>query len=391
MEVLLEIARLLDGHTEAGRRYGVLAMVEHFQRSISAELDYQREAANLLALGRILERYPRLAVPQPIDGLVTQRVLAMELVEGRKVTEPGAAAGVDGPALALDVFRAYLDQILVEGFFHADPHPGNVLVLPDGRLALVDLGMVATVSPAARDQLVRLLLAVTDGDPQRAAAAVAALGEPLDDFDEAAFTRAVGLILDENRHLRVGELSAGGVVLALSRASLDAGLRPAPELAMLGKALMNLDQVTRVLDPAFDPTSALADHAQDVLESSLRPSGASLMSAALELKEFVERLPARVNRVLDSAASGSFEVKVRAFDEAEMLRGLQKLANRVTMGLVLAALILGAALLMRVPTSSRLFGYPALAIVCFLAAAVGAAALLVSIVWSDRGTNRRHR
>jgi predicted unusual protein kinase regulating ubiquinone biosynthesis (AarF/ABC1/UbiB family) len=389
MDVLVDIAGLLDRHTEAARRYGVLGLVEYFRRSIFAELDYRQEAANLTALGRILQPYPRLTVPRPYDDLTTERVLVMELVDGRKITEVDPAAlAADGPDMARDLFRAYLDQILVEGFFHADPHPGNVLVVGH-RLALVDLGMVATIGPSVRDHLVRLLLAVAENDAQRAAAAVGSMSEKLDDFDQAAFTRAVGAILDQNRHRSVERIAAGGVVLAVSKASYDAGLRPAPELSMLGKALLNLDQVARILDPSFDPTEALKDHAQDVLQERLRPSGASLMSAALEMKEFVERLPARVNDVLDSAASGSFELKVRAFDEAEMLRGLQKLANRVTMGLLLAALIVGAAMLMRVPTASHLFGYPALAIVCFLAAAVGAGLLLVSIVWSDRRTKKR--
>jgi hypothetical protein len=120
------------------------------------------------------------------------------------------------------------------------------------------------------------------------------------------------------------------------------------------------------------------------MQGQMRASSGSVFSSLLEARDFVEQLPSRVNKVMDALAQGEFHVNVKAFDEAEMLRGLQKLANRLTMGLVLAALIIGAAMLMRVPTSSKILGYPAVAIICFLAAGGGGLLLLVSIVRSDR-------
>lgn len=392
MDALAEVARFLDDHTRIGRRYGFLPLIELFRRSLLDELDYRREAENLDQMAAVLADFGRLFVPRPFHELTTSRLLVMELVHGTKLPDvtPAEIRAAGGPELADELFRGYLQQILVEGFFHADPHPGNVL-LAGSQLALIDLGMVARVPPATRDQLVRMLLAVSEGDARRTAAAIEAVSDPLEDYDQPLFENAVGQLLERNASRTVSDLQAGPTVLALTQASVDAGLRPAPALSMLGKALMNLDEVTQRLDPDFDPSAALERHANEVLRDRLKPSGAGLMSAALETKEFVEQLPARVNRVLDAAASGSFELKVRAFDEAEMLRGLQKLANRVTMGLVLAALIVGAAMLMRVQTSARLFGYPALGIVCFLAAALGGLALLISIVWSDRRTIARNK
>jgi hypothetical protein len=153
---------------------------------------------------------------------------------------------------------------------------------------------------------------------------------------------------------------------------------------MLGKALLNLDEVANTLDPGFEPDAAIRAHASAIMQGQMRASSGSVFTTLLEAKDFAEQFPSRVNRVMDALAQGDFRVNVKAFDEAEMLRGLQKLANRLTMGLVLAALIVGAAMLMRVPTSSTLFGYPAIAIVCFLAAGGGSLVLLVSIVRSDR-------
>ena len=187
----------------------------------------------------------------------------------------------------------------------------------------------------------------------------------------------------------MAEIDAGTVMLEMSRISGEAGLRPPPELAMLGKAMLNLDQVAHILDPDFQPSEAVRRHSAEIIQAEMRGSGRGLLTSVLEARDFVEELPGRVNRVMDSLAHGEFELKVKAFDEAELLRGLQKLANRVTAGLVVAALVVGAALLMRVDTTSKLFGYPSIAIVCFLVAAACAFGLLINIFMADRQVKRR--
>jgi len=392
MEGLAEIAAFADRHLEAGRRYGFADLLSQFRRSLTGELDYRREASNLTLLGRILRPYDRLLVPEPIGDYTTSSVLTMDFIPGRKVTDLGPLARLelDGSILAEQLFQAYLDQILVEGFFHADPHPGNVLLTPDGRLALVDVGMVARVPRAQRHHLVKLLLALSDGNGKGVADAAVCLGKPLDGFDAERFCSQATELVEQSQGLSIDELDAGTMVMDLMRVSGDNGLRLPPELSMLGKALLNLDQVAHTLDPGFNPTEAIEAHTNELMQGQMRTTPGSAFSALLETRDFIEQLPGRVNKVMDAVVEGNFEVKVQAFDEAEMMRGLQRLANRVTMGLVLAALIVGAAMLMRVETSSKLLGYPTVAILCFLAAAAGGLALMVSIVKSDRRLASRH-
>src|SRR4051794_7418967 len=161
LEVLENIAGRVEAHSEQGRLFAVTDLVGQFRRSLLDELDYRKEAANLVRLRQIVAERPLLVVPAPYDDFSTGRVLTMERIPGRKVTDisPLARLEIDGPALARALFDAYLDQILVEGFFHADPHPGNVLLMPDGRLGLIDVGMVARVTPEMREHLMRLLMA----------------------------------------------------------------------------------------------------------------------------------------------------------------------------------------------------------------------------------------
>jgi len=394
MDAIESIAEFADAHTEAGRRFGFVDMVAEFRRSLMSELDYRQEAANLETLRTNLADRPQIVVPKPIADYTTGVVLTMEYVAGRSVGSLGklAAMEFDGAALADELFGAYLDQILVDGFFHADPHPGNVLVTDDGRLGLLDLGMVARVAPQMQDHLIKLLLAISQGNGQDAAAVAVVLGQKLDDYDGDRFGREAAALIQRNQGSTVADIQAGALVGELCRISGNCGLRLPPELTMLGKALMNLDEVARVLDPAFDPNAAIERQSSDLMRRKLAQAAApgNVMAAAMEAKEFAEHFPGRVNKVMDALAEGEFKLKLQGVDEQAIMRGVQKLANRVTTGMVIASLVIGAALIMRIPTHTRLFGYPVIAIVLFLLAAASAAWLLVSIQLSDL-PQRRHR
>jgi predicted unusual protein kinase regulating ubiquinone biosynthesis (AarF/ABC1/UbiB family) len=393
MDAIEEIASLADAHTDWGKRLGFADMVAEFRTSLMAELDYQQEAENLRAVGANLAGREGIVVPRPIADYTTSRVLTMDFVDGRSVGSLGPLAliEIDGPALASTLFGAYLDQILVDGLFHADPHPGNVLVTHDGRLALLDLGMVGRVEPEMQDSLTKLLLAISEGQGRRAAEVAIVLGRPLDDFDGEAFRRRAADLVMRSQDSTVGELQAGATIAELSRIAAESGLRLPPSLTMLAKPLLNLDDVSRTLDPTFDPGQAIQRESSDLLRRKLlsAASPANVMAAAMEAKEFAEMLPARVNRVMDALASGELTLNVQGIDERDIMRGVQKLANRLAFGVVVASLVVGAALIMPIETSAKLFGYPALAIAMFLLAAAAGVGLLISIQLGDLPQRKR--
>jgi predicted unusual protein kinase regulating ubiquinone biosynthesis (AarF/ABC1/UbiB family) len=389
MEALAKLAAFADDHTDVGRRYGFAQLLTQFRRSLAGELDYQREAANLTRMRELTRAYPHLLVPEPVADYTSSRVLTMDHIAGRKVTDVGPMGllDVDGEPLVRELFTAYLNMILVHGFLHADPHPGNVLLTPEGRLALIDLGMVATVPPRVQDKIVKLLLAISDVDGESAATVLASMGQPLDGYDAARFREDVAALVSRAVSLG-GSVQAGAVLVELSRLSGVHGLRPPPEMAMVGKALLNLDQVTTHLDPTFAPAEAIHENVSQIMGSGLKVSPAGIMAAAIDAKEFTASFPGRANKIMENIAEGRFSVRVDALDEARFLHVLQRLANRLTMGIVLAALVVGAALMMQVPTDTTVLGYPAIAMVFFLLAALGGAALVVSIVRTDRRTTR---
>ena len=392
IEVLGDLADFLDRHTEAGRRFGVAQLWEEFRKALVDELDYRREADNLTRMREIVAGQPLIVVPEPYSDLTTSKVLTMEFVPGSKVTDLGPLARLelDGAPLADQLFKTYLDQVLVEGVFHADPHPGNVLVTPDGRLVLLDIGMIARLAPAVRDKLVKLFLALADARPEEVTRIAVTLGEQLPDFDHAVFARAVVELVDRSADASLSNLDLGALVLQLTRKAGEAGLRMDPELVMLGKTLLNLDQVASTLDPDFEPREALQRHLTGLMKSSMGTSPASMMTAMLEAKEFVEELPGRVNRAFDVIGQGNFELRVDAFDEDQFLRGLHKLANVLAAALVLAAMILASALLAR-PSSDGASAGNDIALVVFVVAVVVSLGMVARIALQSRSVRTGRR
>ncbi|HYJ03657.1 MAG TPA: AarF/UbiB family protein [Chthoniobacterales bacterium] len=389
LDALDEIAEFLDGHTAAGKRYEFCQMLSEFRKSLLRELDYRMEANNLTTIGKNLKEFEHIVVPEPITDYSTSRVLTMQYVHGKKITDlsPLARMEFDGAALAEELFRAYLQQILVDGFFHADPHPGNVFLTDNYQIALIDLGMVGRIMPGLQEQLLQLLLAISEGRGDDAADIAIKLGERKEDFAEKDFKHRIAEIVAKQQGATVEQMQVGRLVLEVTQASGENGVRVPPELTMLGKTLLNLDQVGRAIEPTFDPNASIRRNAAQIMQQRLMKSlsPGNLFSGVLELKDLVQRLPSRLNKILDAIANNELKISVDAIDEKTLVVGFQKVANRITVGLIIAALIVGAAMLMKVETSFRLWGYPGLAILLFLAAAAGGVTLLINILFYDKG------
>jgi ubiquinone biosynthesis protein len=387
LEVLHALAQFLDAHTDTGERYHFDEMIGEFERSLSRELDYRREGVSLDDLRRNLAAFERLRVPEHIEGLTTSRVLTMEHVEGTKVTDLSGLARLDfdGELLVDQLFRAYLQQMLSDGFVHADPHPGNVLLTPDRCLALIDVGMVVRLDAKTRERLLRLLVAVADGQGDEAADVALAMGKPTSFFDEEAFRRDVSALVASYHDLPQGDSHAGQILTEMTRISGEDGVRPPSELTLLGRTLLALDQVAGELAPDFDADAAVRRYAGEVLQQTMvdQLTPASMLRGLLDTKEFVEQLPRRANTILSNLADGSMRVRVDAVDAERVVGAVQRSANRVVAGLVLAALIIGAAMLAGVETGFTILGYPALALVFFVTAAVMGLWLVIGILRGD--------
>ncbi len=393
LESLEEMAKFLDAHTEVGKRYEFENMLVGLRRSLLRELDFKLEANNLTALAENMREFERLILPEPIEDFTTSRVLTMDYIAGKKITEltPLRLMEIDGPGLARELFRAYLKQILLDGLVHADPHPGNVFLTDDGYIALLDLGMVTRVLPSFRDNLLRLLVAISEGRGEDAADIAISMGEAKEGFKKSEYKHRVAELVAEHADANLSRLDAGHVALEITKISADCWFRLPSEFTLIAKALLNLDRSVFTLDPNFEPTTVIRQRATEILQRNIMDSisPANLVTSVVEIKEFAEKLPSRINKILDTVGNNELRFNVDAIDEKRIVAGFQKIANRITLGLILAALIVGAALLVRVDTPFRILGYPGLPMIFFLVAAIAGIGLAISIVSTDVKARRK--
>lgn len=395
MDVISELAVTFDGHVGAANRAGLSAMVDEFRRALLDELDYQHEAANLRMLAEVLQPYSHLFAPIPVEEYSTARLLVMTLIEGTDVgrLEDTAVPEAEGETLVSQLFKAYLDQILVHGVYHADPHPGNVVLTPDRRLALLDVGMTGRLSPELRETLVRMLVALGEGRGTTVAGALERAGEKLPDFDRNGLQRDVSALVVTLAGADVQHMQVGRQLAELARLALANGLRPLPELSMVGKTLLNLDDVARRLAPTYEPATAIREHAASVTRDHLfsATSPSRLVSTALDAKALAERLPDRMNRLLEAIADGTIHIRVEGMDEREIMRSVQKLANRAAAGLAVAALLLAAAIFSITSRGPHWWGISSFTVIFLGIAAVLGGAIMASTFRNDLPQRRALR
>lgn len=391
LAVLRSFATAADHLTRVGRKVRFSDWLGEFAKTLRMELDYEAEAASLARFGQHLAPYPELTVPQPVWDLCSRRVLTMELVQGVRVDAIPEVRRTEQSMepLAAALVRGYLDQIFVHGEIHADPHPGNLRVTPEGQLAIFDLGMVAHVPPRLRERLLKLLFAAIDGRGEEVADEIISISTRLEEYDEERYLRETGQMIA--RYAANGTMSEGHVVLEVVRIATASNLRTPPELTLLGKTLLNLESVCRVLAPTMNTRGVVEKQLQHVMRARLKKSlsAANLASEAMELQQLLRDGPRRMSDILSLVAENRLQMKVTGLEESRLMENIQKVANRIAAALITASLLLSSVMLMRVPTRLMLFGYPAFAILLFLLAVVIGLGLILSALLFDRRTRAR--
>lgn len=387
LDTLEEVATLAVKHSDVARRYAFDDVLSELRRIMLHELDYLREAENLVTLGTNLKTYRRLVVPQPIPDYTTSRVLTMEYVKGQKVTKvsPLRKLEEDHTALVDELVEGYLKQIVIDGFVHADPHPGNIHLMENNKIALIDLGMVAQFTKKMQDYLLRLLIGISKNNGEEISDILLEMSERAEDATIKEFRKNINDMVVDSRNSTARDMQTGRMLVQMNRSAALNGIHLPVEVNILGKILLNMDQIIANLAPDYDLREAVRRHVAKLMESRMKKELApeDAFSVLLESKKLVEHFPERANKILDNLANNEFNLKVEALDEKRFTDGFQKVANRITLGLIIAATIIGAAMLMSVPSPFTIFGYPGLAIIFFMLAAVGGIALSYHILFKD--------
>jgi ubiquinone biosynthesis protein len=323
LDIIARLARRTEARAGWASTLGVVALAEGFAAALREELDFRVEARNLAAVsaasgpaqetgsGPAAEPAP-VVIPRAHYDLSTRRVLIMQRLDGVAVSQAsGALAGLDRERLARGLFDCLLRQIVIDGVFHADPHPGNILLLDDGRLGLVDFGSVGRLDSELRAALQRLLLALDRRDPVALTDALLEVTARPDTLDERALERSLGALLV--RHLAAGQAPDATMFAELFRIVTRHELAVPPEFAATFRALSTLEGGLTLLAPGFDIVAEAERFGQSQLRDRLGP--ASLKAAATDeiiaLLPMLRRLPRRVDRIAAAVEGGRLSLNVR--------------------------------------------------------------------------------
>ncbi len=313
----------------------------------------------------------------------------MEYIHGSKVTDLSGVSLLDvkGEELVDDLIAAFLHQYIVDGFFHADPHPGNILLTQDGVVAFIDLGMVGRLSESMRDSLFQIFSGIAENNSERVVNVLINVGlQENYDVPRSALLSDIASLISRQHDVSVSELQFGAVVMGIFQICAKHKIIIPREFLLVAKSLLNLDRIAVILAPDFNPSSAARKHLKAIATrrtlDSLKPS--DLFEAALQFKDLVQRAPHRLNNLLDNLADNKFRIDADVIDETALIQGFQKIANRITVGVITAALIVGASLMMRTETDFQIFGYPGLAMLLMIAAVFLGTTTIIGIWKNDK-------
>ena len=383
LEILQDLAAAASRRWEQADQYDLVGLAQEFAQTLRAELDYIREGRSAERFSASFAENLDVHIPRVFWETTTARVLTLERVRGIKINALDAldAAAIARPALAERAARIVLTMIFEDGFFHADPHPGNFFVEPDGRIGLIDFGMVGTVDERTQDQLVQLLVAVTSQDADRLVDAFMELGVARQRVDRGLLRQDLEHLVSRYYGRPLGEIALG----ALLGDSLDVvrrhHLQLPPNLMLLLKTAVMCEGLAAQLDPGFRLTTVLAPYAERLMLRQYSPFvwGRRLGQAGLEAAQLGVELPRQVRRLIGDLDRGSLEVGMRPIGFEPLLRRFELLANRIVLGIIAAAFINGLAVLMSVyhPPGLQQWAGALFAIGFALAGALG-----VYLAWS---------
>ena len=387
MRLLQRAAQVIETQFPELQRFHPAAVVEQFRRSLTRELDLAAECRNAERIAASLGGRDDVVVPAVYWDYTSERMNVQEYIDGLAVLDLPAldSAGVDRQRVARTGARVILKMMLEDGFFHADPHPGNVFVLPGDRIAVIDFGMVGRLSQARRAQVVSLLFGLVERDAERVTEVLLDWTEQPPN-DEARLAEDLDAFVDRYHGVPLGQLDLAAMLLEVTALLREHALALPSDLAMLIKVCITLEGMGRSLDPSFDMARQAAPFLRRAMRARYRPDvlAKGSLRMLVETAEVLSDLPHELRRLLRSVRTDNLKLHIHVRHLEEFSHQVDHSANRLTMGVVVAALIVGSSIAMTAQGGPKLLGLPSFALIGFIGAALAGVWLVFSI-WRSGG------
>ena len=388
LEIMTRLAELAEKHSPEWSRRKPTRVIAEIARSLDREMDFSLEAAHTERFARQFEDDPTVRVPEVRRSLSSSRVLTLERLNGIKADDLAAIekAGLDPRVLAETLGRQYLAMIFIHGFFHADPHPGNLFFLPDHVVAYVDFGMAGRLDRATREALADVFYAVSERDEVLLGRALLALADYDEEPDPRVFEDDMGELMDQYAYRPLAEWRIGRMLEQLFQTTARHGVRVPPELFLMVKALTELESLALRLDPRFDAISACAPFVRRVHEERASSGRVAerLADAGRETLDLLASAPSELRELIRQARRGRLLIEFEHRGLEPLTTELDQASNRLAYAVLLGALVIGSSVLVHAGVPPHWRGIPVFGLAGFLLSAVMAFWLLVAIIRHGR-------
>ncbi len=385
LDILYLLARLIENNIPETRMYSPVGIIEEFDKAIHRELDYTIEAQSIIRFQHNFEDDSSIYVPKVYREFSTRNVIVIEFVEGAKITEIKRVPR-QMKKIARNGFRSILKQIFIDGFFHGDPHPGNVFVLENNRIAFIDFGMMGRLDQEMKDELADLLVAVIDQDVTQIAQMLANIGTQTTEIDMRTFRNEIADILDRYYGVPLKQVKLGNITRDMIEIALKHEVRIPPDYTLMMKALLTLENIGKQLDPDLNAIEEAKPLVIKILKERWNPHRfvsrnlLNFKNFSLTLREF----PVQLHQILEELRKGKLRIEFEHVHLDRLIMILDTASNRVAASLVIAALIIGSSIIMHTNRGPMFMEFPLLGVIGFVSAGIIGLWLLFSILRSGK-------
>ena len=375
VKILNRLAGTVDNHVTKSRTYNLPAMAKEFERSIFKELDYMEEVRNIGKITKNFEEIDYIKIPEVYPELCTSKLINMELIDGYEVTDliDHEIEGIDNNLIAQYGTQSYLKQVLIDGFFHADPHPGNLFVTRDAKLCYIDFGMMGVVNDTFRSNFAQLILLLLGGNSHHLINQLLYMNIITPEQNTDEFKEDVDDLL--NSYIGVELDQMDGIFDNLMNVMIKHNIILPSEFVMIGRGILLIEEAGNKLDPHFNLTTELEKFAKDMIKSKFEPGNLAGggFNYIVEIEHLLKDLPDRLNRTLDKVEKGELELNMNH-------TGLDDLKNQLSISLIVSALLIGSSIAILADKGPKIWDVSAIGFVGFLFSAILGAYLIIKYI-----------
>lgn len=387
LDIIFNLAEILDKRVIGDEFLDPVEIASEFERIIKKELDYQIEGRNTEKFNRNFTDEEEIKVPKIYWELSTKKLLVSEYIEGTKLSKIDSKdIDCDYKKIAQIGANSFMKQVLVDGFFHGDPHPGNLLITPEEKVAFIDFGIVGRIDKDTMEEIADLFLAVINRNIDKMVDKLLKLGMLTQKINLRALKRDMSELLDEYYGADLKEIDISRIINQMLNLAFKYRVQLPTDFILLGKALMTVEGIGRDLDPDFNVLAAAKPFAYQLLRKRFHPKRifTEIFSDAKQLYHFLIHTPKQLERILKSLERQDFKIELRHIGLEELISKLDIITNRLSVSIIVSALIVGSSYIMQTDKGPTLFELPVLGLGGYLLAGFFGLWLVVSILRSGR-------